>query len=410
MNGLKSRATAIIAGCAVIVVFLGYAFWPRAIPVDIAEAKTGPMVVTINEEAKTRVHDAFVVSAPIAGRLLRIEVDPGDTVTRGETVIARMLPTNPTVLDVRTEEQAKAAIEAAEAALVLARAEVKRARADADFANLEATRTRKLRTEGFVAELALDRAERAHRAASAALETALAAVDMRVADLENARALLMTFSEADANAIDSNPQERESIPILAPASGNILRVIQESETIMGAGAPILEIGNPQEDLEIVAELLSSDAVKIKPGDRVIIDEWGGETSLTGEVERIEPWGFTKFSALGVEEQRVNVIIGFTGDRAAHARLGHGFRVEVNIVTWERDDALAIPASALFRTEEGWAVFHVDNGHARTRAVEVGQNNGVNAAITDGLADGDLIVLYPSNQIVDGVRVKQRTLG
>lgn len=405
----KTRATAIGGAALVIVGFLAYAFWPRAMAVDIGETEIGAMTVTINEEARTRVHDAFVVSAPITGRLLRPEVDPGDQVVAGETVIARMLPTNPSVLDVRTEEQAKAAIEAAEAALVLAKADVKRAAADADFARLEASRTRKLRSDGFVAEIALDRAERARRAANAALETARAAVDVREADLENARARLITFSEAQHSVIEANPPAESAIPIRAPASGYILRVMQRSETIISAGSPILEIGDPNDDLEIVAELLSSDAVKIEPGDRVIIEKWGGEGDLDGVIERVEPWGFTKFSALGVEEQRVNAIIRFTGDAEARRRLGHGFRVEVRIVAWEKDDALIAPASALFRAGGEWSVFTVENGRARKKSVMVERSNGVQAAISGGVEEGDAIILYPGSRVVDGARVKARTI-
>ena len=311
MKGFKSRATAITFGLLLIVLFLAYAFWPRPLNVDIGAVTRGQMLVTIDEEAKTRVREAYMVSAPVTGRLLRIEVEPGDVVTGNESIIARMLPTNPTMLDVRTEEQAKASIEAAEAALAFAKAEAKRAAADADYATLEVTRMRKLYKQEAVSQAVLDRATRAWRAASAAQETAKAAVAMREADLERARTMLMIFSEAEKIALTTNPHPKDSIPIRTPISGRILRVLQESETIIAAGAPILEIGDPKGDLEIVAELLSTDAVKVTPGDRVIIEKWGGGVPLHGIVEKVEPWGFTKFSALGVEEQRVNVIIKIT---------------------------------------------------------------------------------------------------
>ncbi|MEM9617895.1 MAG: HlyD family efflux transporter periplasmic adaptor subunit [Pseudomonadota bacterium] len=409
MSGLKSRTSVIAIAGAVVGLFMLYAFWPRAMPVDLGAATRAPMTVTINEEAKTRVRDAYVVSAPIAGRLLRVDVEPGDSVVAGETVIARLTPSNPSVLDVRTEEQARAAVGAAEAALALAQAEMRRAEADRDYAAADVDRTRQLFASETVSQAALDRAERAWRGADAALDTARAAVALREADLENARAMLMTPSEAESKIMSTNPHPRESIPLRAPISGRILRVIQESETVLAAGTPIMEIGDPLGDLEIVAELLSTDAVKVSPGDRVIVEKWGGEPPLEGAVEKIEPWGFTKFSALGVEEQRVNTIINFTSDQDTHQRLGHGFRVEVKIVIWEDENALTVPSSAIFRLDDGWAAFKLVNGRARLTELELGRNNGVDAQVASSLEEGDRIVLYPGNRITDGARVKQRSL-
>lgn len=404
-----SRATVIIFGILLVVGFLSYSFWPRAIIVDIGTVTRGSMAVTIDEEAKTRVRDAYTVSAPFSGRLLRIESEPGDKVIQHETVIARLLPANPTVLDVRTEEQAKAAVEAAMAALVLAQAEVKKAAADADYAKLEIDRTRKLRASDVVSEVALDRAERSWRAASANVETAHAAVAMRQADVSQAQSMLMTFSEAQKIALAINPHPKDSVPINAPISGCVLRVLQESETIINAGAPILEIGNPSEDLEILAELLSTDAVKISSGNRVIIEKWGGDEPLEGFVEKVEPWGFTKFSALGVEEQRVNAIVKFSGSADAHQKLGHGFRVEVKIIIWENENALKAPSSAIFRNGDDWAVFKVENGRARLTTIKIGHNNGLDIEIVEGISKDDQIVLYPGNQISDGALIKERTL-
>ncbi len=391
-----------------VVLFLVYSFSPRAMIVDMGAATRGPMMVTVDEEARTRVRDAYVVSAPVTGRLLRVDVEPGDRVTGAETVIARILPADPSVLDVRTEEQAQASLEASQAALALARAEVKRADADADLARAELERARTLRETDTVSQAALDRAERAWRAAAAALETARAAVAMREADVENARALLMSPSEAERIALGlNNPHPHESIPLRAPVSGLILRVIQESETVVSAGSPILEIGDPGGDLEIVSELLSVDAVKVSPGDRVIIEKWGGDGDLEGIVKRVEPWGFTKFSALGVEEQRVNAVIDFAGPESAHEKLGHGFRVNIRAVIWEDENALKAPASAVFRTGADWTVFKVENGRARLTPVEAGRSNGLDTEILSGLDEGDRIVLYPGNRLTDGMRVKAR---
>ncbi len=407
MGSLNSRLTVILLGIGIIAAFLTYAFWPRPVLVDQGEVVKGHMMVTIDEEAKTRVRDSYVVSAPFTGRLLRIGAEPGDTVVGDQTVVARLLPTNPTVLDVRTEEQAKASVEAAQAALEFALANVKKAAADADFAKREVERTQTLRKTDIVSQAALDSAERSWRAAEAGLETANADVVMRRAELANAQAMLMSFSDAQEKALNTNPHPDDAIAIDAPVSGCVLRVLQESETIISAGSPILEIGDPQSDLEIVAELLSTDAVKVSVGDRVVVDGWGGDYDLEGVVHKVEPWGFTKYSALGVEEQRVNVVVTFSGQPELHKNLGHGFRTNVKIVVWEKDDAVMAPASALFRADRKWFAFKVVGGRAERTLVEIGQNNGLEAEILSGLTEGETLVLYPSNELVDGMRLAAR---
>lgn len=405
MQGLKSRTITITTGATLVGAFMLYAFWPRPIQIDMATVSRGPMTTTINEEAKTRVHDAFVITAPISGRLLRVEADAGDEVIAGETVIAQITPTNPSLLDVRTEEQARAAIETAQAALAFAQAEAKKARADADYARLERDRQKQLRDEEFVAQAVLDRAERAWRAAAAAVETAEAAIRMREADLENAELALLTYGNEAAN--DEAHTEARAIPIQSPTSGRVLRVFQKSESVIQAGTPIVEVGDPLGDLEIVAELLTTDAVRIARDNEVIIEKWGGDEPLHGVVERIEPWGFTKISALGVEEQRTNVIIQFTCSPEDHRKLGHGYRVETRIVTWASENTLRSPSNAFFRHDGKWAVFRIVNGRARLTTVELGHNSGVQVEILDGLEEGDEVILYPGALIRDGARVRQR---
>lgn len=390
----------------VLGVTLLYAFWPRATMVDLGEVTRGPMHVAISDEAKTRVREAYVVSAPIAGRLMRVEVEPGDLVTGGETEILHMMPLNPSALDIRTREQARAAVSAAQAAQRAARADLNKATADKDLAAVDLDRMRELRQSGIAAQAALDRAERVWRASRASLDMAQAALAMREADLANARARLIGFGDETLQASPSQ-EEGRSIPLLAPVTGRILRVMQESETTLAAGAPILEIGDTSNDLEIVAELLSADAVKVSVGNRVIIDKWGGTYSLNGTVERVEPWGFTKFSALGVEEQRVNVIIQFTDPLSRRENLGHGFRVETRVVIWEEADVLIIPSSAIFRHEDGWAAFAVVDGVARFTELEIGQSNGTEAELLGGLEEGARIILYPGPGLDDGTRVAQR---
>ncbi|WP_114009518.1 efflux RND transporter periplasmic adaptor subunit [Cohaesibacter intestini] len=402
----KSRSFLTIAALLVTAAALAYAFWPRPLMVDMDVAKRGAMIQTINEEGRTRVHDAYVVSTPVAGRLMRVEAKPGDAVIRNETVVAQMRPLNPAALDIRTREQARAAVTAAEAGLRVARADLNKAIADLEFADSEWQRSKQLAAKGSESQASLDRKQSTVRSASAIRDTAEAAIAMREAELANTRARLISFDDPQPTSAQADDH---AIPLKAPTTGHILRVIQQSETTLTAGTPIMEIGNIENDLEVVVELLSTDAVQVSPGDRVIIEDWGGEATLSGEVERVDPWGFKKFSSLGVEEQRVNAVIQFTGPRDTRLRLGHGYRVEVRIVIWESKDALIIPSNALFRDGEDWAVFKVIDGKAQQARVNIGRNNGIKAQILDGLKEGDPIILYPSAGITNGVKVAQRTM-
>ena len=404
----RSRTLLSLLALGLVAATLAAVFWPRPVIVDMGQVSRGPMRVTIDEEGRTRVHDAYVLSTPVSGRLLRVRVHPGDTVEKDRTIVAQMRPTSPEVLDVRTREQARAAVHAAEAALRLARAELNAAQADHDLAQSDLERTSKLAASGTVSEAALERARTAARAAEARLATARAAIAIRRAELENARAQLIGFEDLDPRVTVNNGYGDE-IPLFAPIDGRILRVIQQSETTLPAGTPILEIGDIENDLEIVAELISSDAVQVSPGDPVLVEDWGGPEALAGEVLRVDPFGVTKYSALGVEEQRVSVVIRFTDPPEARATLGHGYRVEVRIVVWEEASALKVPASALFRSGTDWAVFRVEEGIARLRRLEIGNNNGTSAQVLDGLTEGDTVVLYPSAALFDGARVTQRRI-
>ncbi len=403
----RSRLYLTIGTLVVIGGGLAAAFWPRATMVDMGAVTRGEMTVTIDEEGRTRVRDAYVVSTPITGRLRRVEVEPGDPVERGKTVVAHMLPTNPAVLDVRTREQALAAVAAAEAALRVARADLNAAIANRDGANTDLARARQLAERGVASDAALDRARQAARVADANVDTAEAAISMRQAEVANARAQMIGFDDHGLGAAVDAARSQD-IPLYAPADGRILQIMQQSETTLPAGTPIMEIGNVNNDLEVVVDLLSTDAVQVHPGERVIIDDWGGPETLAGTVARIDPFGITKISALGVEEQRVNTLIRFTGPPELHAGLGHGFRVESRIVVWEDANALIVPSSALFRSAGDWAVFRVEDGKARVRIVSVGRNNGTQAQVLDGLAEGDRVILFPSSGLADGTSVARRT--
>lgn len=415
MAGKHSRTWMMAGTGVVLAAAMTYAFWPRAMPVDLGETVKADIVVTIDEEARTRVRDAYVVSAPIAGRLLRVEVKPGDRVIGGQTVIARMLPINPPALDARSREQARASVHGAEAAVQAARADLKKAIAEKEFTQADLARKRDLNRRGVTSEAGLDEAERAFRTAEANLDIAKANIAVREAELARARAELITFDNPNAPTNFSAPSRlggseiANSIPLTAPISGRVLRVIQESETTLSAGTAIIEIGDISNDLEIEAELLSSDAVQVSPGNRVLIRRWGGSETLNGVVERVEPWGFTKTSALGVEEQRVKAIIAFTDPPERRRNLGHGFRVETQIVIWEAKDVLVVPSSALFRQGGDWAVFVADGGRAKLTKVDIGRNNAKVAVIKSGLGAGALVILYPGPSLTNGQKITQRLI-
>ncbi|MCP4821063.1 MAG: HlyD family efflux transporter periplasmic adaptor subunit [Shimia sp.] len=403
-----SRRVLTVLAAVVVGGALTAAFWPKPMLVDLGSVTRGPLVVTVDEEARTQVRDPYVVSTPIAGRLMRVSLEPGDYVEEGKTAVAQMLPINPAALDIRTKEQARAAIAAAEAALRVAEADVNKALADRDLAEEDVKRARALFKQDTISRAALDRAESTWRAVQATVDTARAAISMRVADLNNARARLISFDDQGLfNA--SQGAEPNPISLPSPITGRVLRVIQKSETTLGAGAPILEVGDTESDLEVIVELLSTDAVRVTVGDRVLITNWGGEGDLEGVVERIDPWGFTKHSALGVEEQRVNAVIQFTGDPVSWSTLGHGFRVETRIVVWEAADTLILPSSSLFQQDGAWMVFVAgDDGIATLRGVQVGRNNGLQAEVLDGLEAGETVVLYPSAGLLDGSKIAQRS--
>jgi len=410
-NRRKSRPVLMLSAAALVVAALVAAFWPRPMLVDIGTVRQGPIRVTIDEEGRTQVREPYVVSSPVAGELQRVTVDPGEKVVRNQTVVAQMRPANPSALDVRTREQALAAVTAAEAALRVARADLNAALANRDFAEAELERVGKLIEREIASLVTLERARQAARVAEANVDTVHAAIAMREAELRNARAQLIGFDDqALAAALGDTVRDVPAIPLKAPIDGTILKIFHKSETTLPAGEAILQIGDVDSDLEVMAELLSSDAVQVAPGNPVIITNWGGGADLEGVVERIDPYGYTKFSALGVEEQRVETIIRFADPTADRDGLGHGYRVEVRIVVWSRENAVLVPSSALFRHQGAWSVFRVEDGQATLRTVEVGRDNGREAELLEGLEPGDRVVLFPSANLTDGQKVAQRQIG
>jgi HlyD family secretion protein len=391
-------ATAAVIGLA--AAGLAYAFWPSPVIVDLAPVARGSLEVAIAGEGKTRIKEIYAVSTPVAGRVLRLQVHAGDAVKANDTVVAVIQPAEPTFLDVRARAQAEAAVLAAEAAKALAEAELAQVNAELSFARSDLERSRTLARRDTIARRELERAELEVQTREAVVATARAAVSQADAELQSARAVLIQPGQHDAAAC--------CIEVRSPESGQVLRVLSESEAVVTAGTPLLEIGDPG-DLEIVVDLLSADAVRVKPGAAVYINHWGGDTTLAGRVRLVEPSGFTKVSALGIEEQRVNVVIDFADPPQKWLGLGDAFRVDLRIVVWHAADILKIPVSALFREREDWAVFVAVDGRAQRRRVVIGERNSTEAEVTAGLTADDVVIMHPSDRVEDGVRVEARVV-
>lgn len=402
-----------IAAAVAILAVLAAMYWalsPQPIRVDLVTASRGQMEVTIEEEAKTRVRHVYTVYAPIAGRVLRISepsggrahtLHVGDTVMVNETVVAVMQPLSPSFLDVRTQEELQAAATGADAAVTLAEAEVARIQAALNFARSEMQRAQSLTAGETISVKALDKAKLDVATNEAALASMKAQLQMRRSERDLARARLLS----PAGLPDDAARAGCCVEIKAPVTGKVLRILQESEGPVAAGTALLEIGDPF-DLEIAADFLSTDAIKLKPGAAVRITGWGGGV-VAGKVTRIDPAGFLKISALGLEEQRVRVIIDFTDPPEKWARLGHEYRVVVNAVAWSGTDVLKIPVTALFRKGDDWAVFRKVGNVARATIVLIGQRNGREAQVSSGLDEGQMVVVHPSDRISDGVKIAAR---
>jgi len=390
------RLLLILFGLA-LAAALVYAFLPKPVGVDLATVSRGPLVVTVDEDGKTRLKDRYVVAAPLAGRLQRIELKAGDSVEAGKTLIAAIEPTDPALLDPRARAEAEARVRAAEAKLKQAGPELERALTAMRFAESKLARIRQLQQSSATTKEEVEERELLFRSTSEEFKSKKFAEDIARFELELAQAALV---RTRPDGVDGH------FEIHAPISGRVLRVYQESATVVTPGTQLLELGDSQQ-LEVEIDVLSSDAVQIRPGAKVYLEQWGGENPLVASVRLVEPSAFTKISALGVEEQRVNVIADFADPVDSRATLGDGYRVEARIVVWENDDVLRVPTSALFREGEDWSVFVVENERAVQRGVKLGRRNNLEAEVLDGLRDGQKVVMYPSDKIEDGVAVTER---
>jgi HlyD family secretion protein len=399
MNPIVKKILMFATPVALVAGFV-LALRPNPFPVDVATVGRGPLRVTLDEEGETRVRDRFVVSAPFTGRILRIELEPGEPVRAGG-VLAVLRPAEANLLDVRSRASSEASVRTAEAALGRARSNRERARAELRFAQSDLKRAEALGKQGIVSREEVEVAQLAVETRQETLKAAEFEIQVAQSELSAARAGLL---EAGQGGGGGGVYEVHS-----PVDGTVLRRLRESETVVPAGEPLMEVGDPA-SLEIVADLLSTDAARLRPGQPVEIEQWGGGKPLAGRVRRVEPSGFLKISALGVEEQRVNVIIDLAGPPEERRGLGDGFRVEVRVVVWDSQDAVQVPTSALFRDEQGWAAFVLENGKAVRRRVEVGPQSDRAAAVLSGLKEGEKVIIHPSADITDGVEVEERGKG
>lgn len=381
-----------IAAVLAVLAFLVWAFLPRAVEVELADVVPRPLEVVVEEEGEARIREVFTVSATIAGKLQRIGLHAGDEVSEGEPV-ASIGPAAPVLLDSRARAVAEAAAAAAQAATELARAQLAQAEASRDFAQGEANRAVALFQKGAMSARAHDTAIREQRTAEAAVASAVANLAVREKELESALAMLRPDAPGNGSSC--------CVDILAPVSGKVLRVLTESEQVVQPGTPILELGDPG-NLEIVVELLSRDAVRVAEGAAATVSGWGGP-SVAAQVERVEPSAVTRVSALGIDEQRVTVVLRLTGAPDDWQGLGHGFRVIARIALWREEGVLTIPVGALFRDGPDWATYVVRDRRAEVQRIVLGERNEDYAQVLEGLAAGDRVILHPSDQVVPGVR-------
>ena len=389
----------LIIGIFVVILLIGIGFIPRPVMVDTAEVKLGTLKVSVEEEGRTRVIDRFVISAPVAGFMRRTELNVGDEIKKDQQIIY-LEPLRSSVLDPRSRAEANARVAAAKAGLLAAEKNARAADADSNYASTEHTRLKRLYESRTISLERYQQAQTNARRTKATLESAEFSVEVARFELEEADAAVRYSAAREAG------ETLETVSIKAPVQGRVLKIHHESEGVVNAGESLLEIGDPL-SLEVEVDVLSKDAVRIKPGMKVIFERWGGDEPIEGVVRTIEPVGFTKISALGVEEQRVLVIADITSPVETWGKLGDGYRVEASFILWEGNGVLQIPSSALFRYAEGWAVFIIQDGMAELRQVEIGNRSGLAAEILSGLVEGENVITHPGDNVEDGSRVRLR---
>jgi len=384
---------------AALLIFIVIGLWPKPLEVEIQAIRTAPLNVSVLEEGKTRIRHRYVISPPVSGYLHRISLRAGDKIEAGKTVLAIVESEPASFLNPRTRAEAEARVKVTEATRLRTAAELEKARAALGLAERDFARAQSLKKTGAIATREWDAAENQGVVANRevrALEFALQTAEFEVAQ---AQAALQQVQNPGS-------EPAPSLTINAPVNGFVLNVMEENARVVTAGTALMEVGDPA-DMEAEIELLSSDAVAVEPGASVLLERWGGDKPLRGRVAMVEPGGYTKVSALGVEEQRVKVRVDFVDPFPPGQELGDRFRVEARIITWSGANVLQIPSGALFRRGADWMTFVVESGRARMRKVEIGHNNGVAAEIVNGLQTGERVILHPSDQVAEGSRVKPR---
>ncbi len=399
MDNLMRRKLMVAGFSLLVILLIIYGFLPKRQDVDLVSVHRGDFQVTIEEEGRTRLKQRYTVSSPSAGYMRRVDLKVGDTVKKGQTLVV-LEPLRSQALDPRSRAQAQLGVSAAQAALEAAVEKERAAASDAEYVEKRLERMSTLFSKGYIAKDQFEQTETEAKKTRAYHLSSKAAVNMARADLEKAKTNLLNYG------VPQNVGKHNLIYVSSPVNGSVFRLYRESEGSLNVGEPLMDIGN-QKDLEIRAEVLSSDAVKIKAGTRVLFKRWGLDENLTGVVRVVEPAGFTKISSLGVEEQRVLVIADITSEQEKWQALGDGYRLEAHFIIWEGKNILQLPASALFRSGSDWAVFAAEKGKARRRIVEIGHRNGLAAEIISGLMEGEKVIAYPDDAINDGTRIKQR---
>ncbi len=388
-----------------------YGLIPAPVAVDLATIEQGSIRVTVDQDGKTRIREKYVVSTPLAGRLLRIELEPGDEVRAGETLLASIEPRDPELLDARSIAQAEARVKAAEASVQKMEPILEEAEAAQEFAESELQRVREARNKSpqSISTSEIESKLLAYRTRTALLRTKKHNREIANFELDQARAALIHSRPQDGKDASESPESNGNswnFTIRSPIDGRVLRVFQESTAVVGSGTSLLELGDPT-DLEVEIDVLSRDAVKIHTGALVLLEHWGGGITLQGRVRLVEPSAFTKISTLGVEEQRVNAIVDLVDPPQDRTALGDGFRVEARIIVSEATNVIKTPTSALFRVGDEWAVFRVVAGVARQTVLKLGMQNGLEAEVIEGLSAGDLVVVHPGDDVADGTTVRAR---
>ena len=396
-NALRQHPVIFIIAI-LIIAMLTWGFRTQPVLVETVAAKRAPLIITIEEEGRTRVIDRYIISAPVDGVACRLHLNVGDTVEQGQVLLA-ITPRESQVLDPRSRAQAQAKVSAAKSTLRAAEEQARAATAAAKLASNEMKRLSPLLEKALISREAFDKVKTEAQTSSANKRSADFNVDVAKYELQAAQTMF-AYSASTTN----EPAER--VPVLSPITGKILKVKRQCKGPVRTGEELLEVGDPAA-LEIEVDVLSADAVKIKQGMKVLLDRWGGDQPLEAVVRLIEPIGFTKISALGVEEQRVLIISNFTSPHDLWQRIGDGYRVEAKFILWQDDDVLQIPASSLFRYKDGWAVFVAKDGYAQRREVSLGQRNGLTAQVLEGIKTGELVINHPSDDVENDSKIAQR---